>query len=115
MALIGDGRGGVFCANALERPADWSAPVADKIKLGQFSVVLTNPPFGKKIKVQGEGVLSQFDLAYKWRWDRKTDEWEKTDVLPKDRPPQLLFFERCLALLRPGGHMGVHPPGEHSG
>jgi len=36
-----------------------------KIKTGGFDVVLTNPPFGKKIVVKGEPLLSQFDLGYK--------------------------------------------------
>ena len=63
MALIGDGRGGVFCENTLERLTSWSDAMQQKIKPGNFDVVLTNPPFGKKIVVKGEAILSQFDLG----------------------------------------------------
>ena len=59
MALIGDGRGGIFCANSLGRSEEWPQALRDKINLGQFNVVMTNPPFGAKIIVKGPGVLSQ--------------------------------------------------------
>ena len=110
MALIGDGRGGVFCANSLNRPSEWPTGAKAKIKLGQFNVVLTNPPFGAKIIVKGGATLSQYDLAYKWKRNTDTGEWEKTDVLPDDRPPQILFLERCFQLLRPGGKLGIVLP-----
>ena len=48
MALIGDGRGGVFCQNALEPVEDWSPQMRREIEPGTFDVVLTNPPFGKR-------------------------------------------------------------------
>jgi len=63
MALVGDGRGGVFCANSLSRPEDWPNPMREKVKLGTFDVVLTNPPFGNKIVVRGTSLLSRFISA----------------------------------------------------
>ena len=51
MALIGDGRGRVFCENSLLPPTEWHQVTQSKIKLGTFDVVLTNPPFGSKIRV----------------------------------------------------------------
>ena len=51
MAIIGDGRGGVFCENSLLPPDDWDHLTQDKVKLGTFNVVLTNPPFGTKIPI----------------------------------------------------------------
>ena len=50
MALVGDGRGGIFCANSLANPADWPSAMNEKIALGKFDVVLTNPPFGEKYR-----------------------------------------------------------------
>ncbi len=110
MALVGDGRGGVFCANSLSRPEEWHPVMRDKIGLGQFDVLLTNPPFGKKIIVKGAPVLSQFDLGYKWKRDKETKELEKTTTLHDDQPPQILFLERCLQLLKPGGRLGIVLP-----
>lgn len=110
MALVGDGRGGVFCANALEPPSSWDEAMQQKIKPGRFDVVLTNPPFGKKIVVKGEEILSQFDLGHKWRRDHESNLMVITTILHDDQPPQILFLERCLQLLKPGGRLGIVLP-----
>ena len=110
MALIGDGRGGVFCENTLERLTSWPDAMQQKIKPGNFDVVMTNPPFGKKIVVKGEPILSQFDLGYKWKRNKETKVVEKTSKLHDDQPPQILFLERCLQLLKPGGRLGIVLP-----
>jgi type I restriction enzyme M protein len=110
MALVGDGRGGVFCANSLSRPEDWPYGLSEKAKLGSFAVVMTNPPFGSKIVVKGAPVLSQYDLGYKWKQNKKTGDFDKTPTLHEDQPPQLLFLERCLQLLKHGGSLGIVLP-----
>src|SRR5205085_6939386 len=60
MAIVGDGRGGVFCENSLLRTTEWQHQTRNSIKLGSFSVVLTNPPIGSKISIKGSSVLSYF-------------------------------------------------------
>lgn len=111
MALVGDGRGGVFCRNSLEPFDSWPEDMQNKVKPGSFDVILTNPPFGKKIVVKGEKILSQFDLGYKWKRNKKSKALEKTAVLHEDQPPQILFLERCLQLLKsPGGRLGIVLP-----
>jgi len=111
MALVGDGRGGVFCRNSLEPFDSWPEDMQNKVKPGSFDVVLTNPPFGKKIVVKGEKILSQFDLGYKWKRNKKSKALERTAVLHDDQPPQILFLERCLQLLKsPGGRLGIVLP-----
>lgn len=110
MALIGDGRGGVFCENSLNPPSEWHAVTQSKVALGGFDVLLTNPPFGAKIPIKGAGVLSQYDLGYKWIKDKITKEPEKTTALMDSRPPQIVFLERCLQFLKPGGRMGIVLP-----
>lgn len=110
MALVGDGRGGVFCANSLSRPEEWPHGLREKAKLGVFDVVMTNPPFGNKIVVKGAPVLSQFDLGYKWKLDKKSVHFEKTSAIREDQPPQLLFLERCLQFLMPNGRLGIVLP-----
>ncbi len=110
MALVGDGRGGIFCRNSLEPFSTWPEAMREKIKPGTFDVILTNPPFGKKIVVKGEPILSQFDLGYKWKRDKETKTLVKTATLHDDQPPQILFLERCLQLLRPGGRLGIVLP-----
>lgn len=110
MALVGDGRGGVFCANSLEPFDTWPPVMRDKIEPGTFDVVLTNPPFGKKIVVKGDKILSQFELGYKWKRDKETKALIRTSTLHDDQPPQILFLERCLQLLKPGGRLGMVLP-----
>lgn len=110
MALIGDGRGGVFCANSLESFDGWSELMRQKIKPGGFDVLLTNPPFGKKIVVKGAAILSQFDLGHTWKYERAAGRWERQTRLRDKVPPQILFLERCLQLLKPGGRFGIVLP-----
>lgn len=110
MALIGDGRGGVFCENSLTNPASWNPSMREKIKLGSFDVVLTNPPFGKNIVVEGKETLQQYDLGYKWGKKPDSDELEKSNTLRDKEKPQLLFIERALQLLKPGGRLGIVLP-----
>ena len=110
MAVIGDGRGGVFCENSLQPPVDWSHQAQDKIKLGTFDVVLTNPPFGAKIPIKGNQILSQYDLGYKWQRNKDTGLSSKTNYLHEDQSPQILFLERCLQLLKTGGRLGIVLP-----
>lgn len=110
MALIGDGRGGVFCQNTLEPVDTWSALMQQKIKPGTFDVVLTNPPFGKKIVVKGDKIISQFDLGYRWRYNKSSGQWQKTGKLRDKLPPQIPFLERCIQLLKSGGRIGIVLP-----
>ena len=74
-----------------------------------FDIVLTNPPFGSKGKVEDQRILKSYILAR--RWNRiHDDEWEATrNVLP-GQSPEILFIEQCLKLLRPGGRMAIVLP-----
>jgi type I restriction enzyme M protein len=67
----------------------WPEQVREKVKPGTFDVILTNPPFGKKIRVVGRPTLEQFDLGHKWTTDRKTGVRELTDTVVSDFPPPL--------------------------
>lgn len=108
MAVIGDGRGGVFCEDSLKAFDEWSERVREKIAPEQFDYVFTNPPFGSKIKVQGTHTLGQFPLGYVWK--QTSDGWEKTTKISENRPPQVLFIDRCLQLLKPGGTLAIVLP-----
>lgn len=109
MAIMGDGKGGIFCEDSLERPENWDSKTRQKIHMGDFDIVLTNPPFGSKIPVTGEDKLKQYDLAHKWKNKKGTNEWEKGKLADKEAP-QILFIERCLQLLKEGGRMAIVLP-----
>lgn len=111
MAIIGDGRSGVYCDNSLVSPSTWDPVMHSEIKLEAFDAVVTNPPFGTKIPVKGREILRQFDLGHKFV--RSKDDKSRLVVSPvveESRPPQLLFIERCLDFLKPGGRLAIVLP-----
>jgi type I restriction enzyme M protein len=110
MAIIGDGRGGVFCDHSLLPESEWKSQTASGAALGSFNVVLTNPPFGAQIKIKGQGLLAQFELGHKWKRNKATEVSEPTASLYEHQPPQILFLERCIQFLKPGGRLGIVLP-----
>ena len=109
MAIIGDGKGAVFVGDSLEIPNNWDLRIRQHIGLNRFNVVITNPPFGKDLKIVGEEKLSQFELGHKWKLDKKNNQFIKTKVEQK-KAPQILFIERCLDFLVEGGRLGIVLP-----
>lgn len=70
--------------------------------------VLTNPPFGVKIKVTDENILRQYELGHQWMKAEKG--WARTDTVLDGQDPQILFIELCIRLLRDGGRLGIVLP-----
>jgi type I restriction enzyme M protein len=72
-------------------------------------VIVTNPPFGSKIPIKDQQILEQFEIAHIWQ---KNDDgnWLKTDRLQSSVPPEQLFIERILQLLKPGGRTAIVLP-----
>ena len=105
LVMHGDGSTNIFHANSLLPPGEWprDAPndVQDKIRLNHFDAILTNPPFGSQIPIDDPHILEQFELARFGTSDRQ----RRTSM-----PPEQLFIERCLQLLRPGGRMAIVLP-----
>jgi len=110
MNLMGDGTTGIFCEDSLDLPDNWHTETKAKIAMESFDILLTNPPFGIKIPVVGEEKLNQFDVGFKWKFNKKTEAWEKTDKLKEQEEPQILFIERCLSFLKDGGRMAMVLP-----
>jgi type I restriction enzyme M protein len=117
MVMAGDGKGHLFHLNSLEFPNGHLAGVkaAERnIKLGTMDVVMTNPPFGSEIPITDESILKEYDLAHLWE---KADDgsFRMTPRLQGSVAPEVLFIERCLDWLKPGGRMGIVLPTESSG
>lgn len=110
MVLMKDGRSGIFCEDSLELPSKWQQKTQSRVHLGSFDILLANPPFGSKIKVVGETKLSQYDLAYKWSFDKVFKKWKKNNKLKDGVPPQILFVDRCLELVKEGGKLALVLP-----
>ncbi len=105
LAILGDGRGGVHCENSLDSFSNWSSKTVEDIQPGTFDIIVTNPPFGKKLAIDSTAILGLYDLGHKWSQE-SDGTFVKGDLTDK-QPPQLLFIERCFEMLRPGGRMGI--------
>lgn len=113
MAIIGDGKSRIVSDNTLHMPEDYNQRAKDlfveneeKNLLKKFDLVLTNPPFGSKIKVIKED-SKYFDLGHVWK--KEANGFVKTN---KEKPtePQVLFVERCLDMLKDGGKLALVLP-----
>ncbi len=109
VSLLSSGHPNIMCADSVSLTDEKGKPLNDNIALGRFDVVLTNPPFGLKIVAASSKVLEKFQLSLKWRVNSK-DRWEATTEIRQKVPPQVLFVERCLTLLRDGGRLGMVVP-----
>ncbi|MDD9856582.1 MAG: N-6 DNA methylase [Gammaproteobacteria bacterium] len=123
MVMNNDGSGNIFRTNSLLPPHAWDAEFRENLTrsldipasalrnsdcLGLFDVVVTNPPFGSRIPISESGILEQYELGHIWR--NQDGHWTKSDRLRSSAPPEQLFIERCLQLLKPGGRMGIVLP-----
>jgi len=70
---------------------------------------MTNPPFGSEIPITDPNILRQFELAH--AWERFDDgRFRNRGRLQGSVAPEVLFIERCLEWLKPGGRMGIVLP-----
>ncbi|MBM3129081.1 MAG: restriction endonuclease subunit M [Chloroflexi bacterium] len=124
MIMHGDGHGGVHHHDGFIN--------VNGIFEGRFDIVLTNPPFGANVE-PGDVILeSEIEVErsvyrqYKEEYgDLYVDAQARVRAL-KEKPiaslfelpkgekskvkTEILFIERCLALLKPGGRMGIVLP-----
>ena len=108
-ALLHVGTGGrseLLNANSLDPKEVADAGLDEGV---QFDVILTNPPFGSRIPVEDQAILRNFELAYTWVCHGE-NSWTKTSALMSGQDPQILFIERCIKALKPGGRMGIVLP-----
>jgi type I restriction enzyme M protein len=102
----------IFNINSLEFPKGHLPGLAEaekRAKLGTMDVVMTNPPFGSEIPITDPNILRNFDLAH--IWERTEDGgFRNTGRLQGRVAPEVLFIERCVEWLKPGGRMGIVLP-----
>lgn len=110
MVMNNDGAGGLYQANSLENPALWSIELHDRELMGTVDLLFTNPPFGSKIPITDPAILEQFELGRNWSYDKNSDQWTMGDATSKSLPPEILFIERCVRFLRPGGRCALVLP-----
>lgn len=81
-----------------------------KGKLGTMDVVLTNPPFGADIPITDEHILEQYELARHWEKNDFGGFRVKGEELKASVAPEVLFIERCIKWVKPGGKIGIVLP-----
>jgi type I restriction enzyme M protein len=108
VAIMGNCHPQIICTNSLEKHDSFIFNHSMILRNEYFDIIMTNPPFGSNIDVGPESLLKHYDLAYKW--ECKKGKWEKTKELDLKVPPQILFVERCLKLLKDGGKLGIVLP-----
>lgn len=109
ISLLTDGHPNVTCGDSLSQE-DAQGTFKNALPQDGFDVLLTNPPFGAHIVAARPEVLSTFELARKWKKDHVTGRWSPSGIVQSQVPPQVLFVERCIGLLKPGGRMGIVLP-----
>jgi type I restriction enzyme M protein len=110
--MASNGQARLFNMNSLEFPAGHLKGVTEargKADLGTMDVVMTNPPFGSQIPITDPNILKHFELAHVWE---RTDAggFRNTGRLQGSVAPEVLFIERCLDWLKPGGRTGIVLP-----
>ncbi len=99
MVMHGDGSSNIVHANSLEAVSNWNDEAKREVHLGEFDIVVTNPPFGTKAVIDNREILARFELP-------KFNAGSPRTALP----PEQLFVERCLDFLKPGGVLGIVLP-----
>ena len=125
LLIAGDGKSNIHGCDALDYRKWTKAGLAKKLgefnksnQEGLFDIVFSNPPFSGK--VSGKEKLSAFELfQYQLQGKLNTDEDEdnseeeskkKSKKNVKSKKRDILFLERCVQLLKPGGRMAVVLP-----
>jgi type I restriction enzyme M protein len=109
--MASNAEGNFFHMNSLEFPSGHldEKAAGERVPFGSVDVVMTNPPFGAAIPITDPNILRHFELAHTWE---RTDDgaFRNTGRLQGSMSPEVLFIERCVDWLKPGGRMGIVLP-----
>lgn len=111
MILNGDGHTGMTQGDSLGSYEALRDTIIAQCGRGKPTIILTNPPFAGtgEGKITQKEVLELFDLGKKWT---EVDGTYKStgELAAEGIPPEMLFFERCIDWLTPGGKLGIVLP-----
>lgn len=107
LEILSNGKSNIFCEDSLD-PKSYGPSAKQAIKDNAFDYIFTNPPFGVKIPINDREILKNYKLAHLWK--NTGNEWKIQVKLVKQQPPQVLFIERCVQLLKDGGKLGIILP-----
>ena len=107
LEILSSGKSNVFCEDSLDF-VNYRDQAKKIIKNNYFDFILTNPPFGAKIPINNKEILNEYEFGHIWK--NIDGNWKKLEKIVKQRPPQILFIERCVQLLKDGGKLGIVLP-----
>lgn len=111
MILNGDGHTGMTQGDSLGSYEALDDHVKARAGQGKPTVILTNPPFGGvgEGRITDKRILDNFTCGMKWT--ERDGKYEATnEVAEEGVPPEMLFFERCLQWIAPGGKICIVMP-----
>ena len=109
LSLLGDGSTHVYKADSLVKKG-WSKHLSATVLDESFNVVLTNPPFGTKLKISAKLDQSEgYQVSRKWIYDTGEKIWKPSDDY-EDREIGIVFLERCINLLEESGRLAIVLP-----
>lgn len=111
MILNGDGHTGMTQGDSLGAIDELNENVRAKAGKGKPTIILTNPPFAGvgEGRITDAKVLDSFSCGIKWT--TRSGEYQPTEERNTEGvPPEMLFFERCLQWIAPGGKIGIVMP-----
>ena len=104
--LTGDGHDNFLPGDSLRPLTEQWFPVNFLGRFGEHrpTLILTNPPYAGTTegRIDDPEILYQFDVAKAWGANGPTQ-----DLLSGGTPPELLFLERAIRWLRPGGRLAI--------
>lgn len=111
MILNGDGHVGMTQGDSLGSVETLNENVVARCGKGKPNIILTNPPFAGvgEGRITDEIILDSFSCGI--RWTTRGGEYQATGERNSEGvPPEMLFFERCLQWVAPGGKIGIVMP-----
>ncbi|MFX0030211.1 MAG: N-6 DNA methylase, partial [Candidatus Hermodarchaeota archaeon] len=105
--ILSNGKSNIFCEDSLD-PSSFRSEAKKVIKDDKFDYIFTNPPFGVKIPINDGMILTNYELGHSWK--NTNGKWVMQNKLLKQQPPQVLFIERCIQLLKDKGKLGIILP-----
>lgn len=120
MLLSGDGNSGMTQGNSLDEYSNLDGWITSHCPRYTPDVMVTNPPFsGQKTEsmMMDPEILKLFSFGHKPTSDGifpeigGKDDWEANrGTILSRQAPELLFLERCIDWLKPGGRIGIVLP-----
>jgi len=112
MLIVGDGSTNTYLGDSIRKHL-WSSYFPElqmALKPQSFTCIITNPPFGKDLKVStSDAKASGLTIARKPK-KRKNGSLFFSKTLYEEREIGLVFIERCYELLVDGGRLGIILP-----